>query len=481
MQRRFDEILSLVLEFGTSTKKNRVLLAVSGGVDSMCMADLFLHSSLEVDFALAHCNFNLRGEESDGDEDLVRQWALNNRVEFFNRSFDTVTYADSKRISIEMAARDLRYSWFAELSQEKSFDVLSVAHNANDNAETLFLNLIRGTGVKGLSGMQVSSLIPTGAGGKLIRPLLDFTRKQIEGYAFTHKLLFRDDKTNFENEYRRNKLRNIAFPVFETMNPSFIKTVAREMGYFSQIESIADDFYLKSRSKLLVEKVDGSLEVSILKLININNWSYVLYRILDEFEFNSSVISSVEELLLSEKTISGKRFFSNSHELITTSDKLIILREGLSQCNNYPLIDDFLVIRGAGKYFFKHQHINVTVKEWDESSSPIMPEGTVVLSKDVLDFPLVIRGWREGDWICPLGMKGRKKKISDVFTDLKYSLLEKRAKILLLKPRCGVEEVEEVDTQRVLSIIGERVDESVKVLPSTKEVIIISLNISDNN
>ena len=239
MQRNFaaaiEELKGLINEWSAfSADAPVLLLAVSGGVDSMCMADLFQSLEDRVPFAVAHCNFHLRGEESDGDEALVADWASEHSVPLHITSFDTEKYASDNGISIEMAARELRYGWFAQLCSQHGYKAVAVAHNANDNAETLLLNLLRGSGLKGVTGMSLTSPLPCAPGSDalLLRPLLKCTRKQIEGYAFAHKVHYREDSTNAMSEYKRNRLRNDVFPIFESINPSFIRTLNREASYF---------------------------------------------------------------------------------------------------------------------------------------------------------------------------------------------------------------------------------------------------------
>ena len=211
-----------------------LLVAVSGGIDSMCLADKVRLSGEP--FAIAHCNFCLRGDESDGDEALVRRWAASNSIVCHVRSFDTRSYSAQKGISIEMAARELRYKWFGSLCREYGYEAVAVAHNAQDNAETLILNLLRGTGLRGILGMKPSGFIPVAEYSDipLLRPLLGMTREEIEEYASAAGLPFRDDSTNFENDYKRNKLRNLVFPVFREINPSFVRTLNRDMERFGE-------------------------------------------------------------------------------------------------------------------------------------------------------------------------------------------------------------------------------------------------------
>ncbi len=210
-----------------------LLVAVSGGIDSMCLAEKVRLEGGP--FAIAHCNFSLRGEASDGDEAFVKDWAASHGIPFHAKRFDTQAFASAQGISVEMAARRLRYRWFGELCREHGYEAVAVAHNANDNAETLILNLLRGTGLRGITGMKASGFIPDPDFGDipLLRPLLGLTREEIEAFARAHKLSWREDATNAENDYKRNKIRNLVFPVFREINPSFIQTLNRDMERFS--------------------------------------------------------------------------------------------------------------------------------------------------------------------------------------------------------------------------------------------------------
>ena len=216
-----------------------LLVAVSGGIDSMCLAE-----KVRLDggpFAIAHCNFGLRGAESDADEAFVRDWASSHGVVCHVKRFETASWAAEHKVSIEMAARQLRYHWFGELCRDHNYEAVAVAHNANDNAETLILNLLRGTGLRGITGMKASGLIPDPdfADIPLLRPLLGMTREDIEAFAAEHGLSWREDCSNAQNEYKRNKIRNLVFPVFKEINPSFIETLNEDMKRF--FEAIGTD------------------------------------------------------------------------------------------------------------------------------------------------------------------------------------------------------------------------------------------------
>ena len=210
-----------------------LLVAVSGGIDSMCLAEKVRLEGGP--FAIAHCNFGLRGAESDADEAFVRSWASSHGIPIHVKRFDTQAFATAESISVEMAARRLRYRWFGELCREHGYEAVAVAHNANDNAETLLLNLLRGTGLRGITGMKPSGFLPDPDYGDipLLRPLLGMTRADIEAFAAEHNLSWRDDSTNALNDYKRNKIRNLVFPIFKEINPSFIQTLNRDMERFA--------------------------------------------------------------------------------------------------------------------------------------------------------------------------------------------------------------------------------------------------------
>ena len=535
------------------------LLAVSGGMDSMCLLDLFSKTLPASDFAIAHCNFSLRGDESDGDQALVEARAAELGVRLFIKRFDTVSYAQEHGVSIEMAARELRYVWFDELCREHGFDVLSVAHNANDNAETLMLNLLRGTGLNGLHGMHASSPIATAqtvtghdiatsSSGHdiatssswydiakngferniatrtecpmwqphIFRPLLEFTRKQIEGYVFAHKVPYRHDSSNFESDYKRNRIRNEVFPVFEKINPSFIRTLNREIGYFAEAGSIVEDWCRSQLPNVLVSSLrecpssicppsDCNLTVSLPKLLATPHWRYLLYYILEPYGFNSQTVASVEDLLDSDRTVSGKRFDSPTHTLLTARDSLMVVpsesRSAFSKNNKVPLdgrlamsersrtplssvanqgetalcervceSDDVMVVRGCGIYNFNGARFSVELLDRTPDMPLRQPAGTLVFDADTLQIPFVCRRWRQGDWFVPLGMRG-KKKVSDLFADLKFNAIQKdRAVIFVDTHTPGLAE-----QQHIVALLGHRIDDRYKVTSSTRAVLRITV------
>lgn len=290
----------------------KILLAVSGGIDSMYMAyrapELFPGAS----FAVAHCNFHLRAGESDGDEAFVTEWCRSKGIKCFVKGFDTASYAAERGISIEMAARDIRYGWFAELCEAEGFDAVAVAHNANDNAETLILNLLRGTGSRGLRGMSSD---------KILRPMLGITREEIRKWMTSHEYSWREDRTNSDSTFKRNRIRNEVFPLFEQINPSFLRTLQRDMKHFSQVDDIAEDYFLQAKEAIMS---DGA--ISVTELRKFKHWEYLLWRLLEEAGLSEETFGKLVELLKSGRTISGKEFESPTH-IVSIKLKSILIRK----------------------------------------------------------------------------------------------------------------------------------------------------------
>lgn len=345
IQKSFDRTI-----VGLVPEKETALLAVSGGIDSICLASLFLNSSAGRRFAVAHCNFHLRGEDSDSDEALVAAWCERNGVRYHKADFDTEQYASSHNVSIEMAARELRYDWFASLCRDKGYYGVAVAHNANDNAETLILNLLRGTGLRGITGMQVETVVPVTrdelSGVRLLRPMLSFSRKQIEEYVAANSLEYHDDRTNAETVYKRNRIRHLVFPVFESLNPSFLTTFAREMNSFSEVQEIADDYFISVRESVCEPAgKDELLRVNAVRLCHLKHYKYVLYRLLEVYGFRDRLLEPVVRLLESGKTFSGKVFEAPGYELITAGECLIV-RKAARVVPESPVISELADAHG---------------------------------------------------------------------------------------------------------------------------------------
>lgn len=475
----------------------KTLLAVSGGIDSMCMAEIFVRRCPCESLAIAHCNFNLRGEESDGDEQLVRRWAEEHGVRIHVQSFDTKGFAREHGVSVEMAARELRYRWFAQLCASEGYDEVAVAHNANDNAETLLLNLLRGSGMKGLAGMSAVSPLPYSEGvtARLVRPLLDMTRKQIEGFALANGVRYRNDSTNFSSEYKRNMLRNEVFPVFEKVNPSVVRTLNREMGYFAEANEIVADYCRKEVEDICCPEEQGDVRISYKALLSKKHWRYLLYHILEPYGFNSAVLASIEDLLSSDRTVSGKRFDSKDHTVLMERDHMHVVPSIAGRAGNDVLrhaqpdtvrhaqpdtlrharpdrasADDFMPVRGAGTYHVNGRAFKIEVVEWTSDMPLKQPDGVLIFDAAKLKFPFVMRGWRDGDWLIPFGMKG-KKKVSDLFADLKYDSVMKASAVMI----SDVQTEGMADSRHIAGVAGVRIDDRYKVSSSTRSVIRISV------
>ena len=469
-----------VEEIMGSAFAGQCLLAVSGGMDSMCMADLFLRCFGAESFAVAHCNFHLRGEESDGDEALVTGWAKEKGVRVHRVDFDTVGYASENGLSIEMAARELRYGWFGDLCREHGYAAVVVAHHADDNAETLVLNMVRGSGLKGLTGMKPLSPLPVPLSFRaasplsfraseasreiyLLRPMLTFSRKQIEGHVFAFKVPYREDSTNSSVEYRRNSIRHEVFPLFEKMNPSFVRTFNREMTYFNDAFEIVSDW-----CRTQAADVVSGRHISIPALMAKPHWRYLLYYILEPYGFNASVLESLEDLLVSGRTLSGKMFESETCMLLTERDRLEIHPKD-EACPAIRSEALFMPVRCAGVYNLGSRRFIVEVVDWNSDMPLKQPEGTLIFDAAKLGFPFVCRSWRQGDWLVPLGMRG-KKKVSDFFADRKYGHSEKACALMIVD--CAPEMA---GVQHIAGILGDRIDEHYKVTKDTVSVIRISV------
>ncbi len=401
----------------------RILLALSGGIDSMYMANRASELFPGACFAAAHCNFALRGVESDTDEAFVRGWCRDHGMKLFTRRFDTTEYAAQRSLSIEMAARELRYEWFAQLCHDEGFEAVAVAHNANDNAETLLLNLLRGTGIRGICGM--------GGRSGILRPLLGTEREEIREWMERRGLGWREDRTNAENSYKRNKLRNEVFPVLKELNPSFIRTLNEDMARFAQVRDIADDFFLEARKAVLTP--DGEISLPALKAVR--HRDYVLWRLLEDSGIGKSEFEALLRALDSGRQMGGKRF----GPVEARSSSLRIRKGG----ERRELLCEIVPVEELGPL----------------KQAP----GVLVADRSKLDWPLRIRRWQPGDWMRPLGMGGRRKKLSDIFTDLGWSGMDKEEA-----------EVIELEGSHVAALLCCRIDESIRIEDGCREAVRLS-------
>lgn len=383
--------------------EDTLLVAVSGGMDSMFLLSYLLSKNYKP--AVAHCNFGLRGDESNGDEHLVKTYCEANGIKFHLKKFDTQKFADSHGISIQMAARDLRYQWFHELCKMNGYTKLVTAHHKTDNAETILLNMARGTGLKGLEGISALS-------GNTIRPLLCLSRTEIESVVKELNIAYREDSSNSSDKYYRNRLRHHVLPEFKEINPSFENTIQANANIVRQANSFIHHF-IETFKKEAVKKKNDTIEIDSKTLLEWPEPKFVLFTILNEYGFNSS---SVDDIFHNLNGVSGKQFFSGTHRLILNRDQLIIAPTNEISFESYTITPDTKTIETP------HHHWEFGI----EFSNFQLPTSNNQASFDLdkLSFPLILRPWQKGDKIKPLGMKGH-KKVSDILIDKKISLYEK--------------------------------------------------------
>ena len=381
---------------------NTFLLAVSGGGDSVVMTHLFHSCGLK--FAIAHCNFHLRGDDSDEDMRFVQKLAAEYGVQLFVKEFDTLNIQKESGKSVEMVARDLRYHWFEEVGQD--FDFIVTAHHANDNAETLLLNLCRGTGLKGLAGIPARN-------SRYIRPLLPFPADELHNYATRHNLSFRTDQSNFSEQYQRNKIRLSVLPKLAEINPDLIPTLTRNTDHFRQ----QYDFYQRQIADFEREMVTNSGEtvrISIQKLAGNPDKELLLYEFLKKFNFNTTTAHNIAQRLDSN---AGKVFFSDSHCLLKDRDYLIIKKKEAETDNTEIIISSWQELEKRG-FSIENHEVN--------GSIPFERDPNILyVDAAKISFPLTLRHWRDGDSFQPFRMHGT-KKLSDLFKDAKSNLFDKQ-------------------------------------------------------
>jgi len=437
-----DDFLKYIEENDLIAENDRILLAVSGGIDSMVMSHLFIKAGFRT--GIAHCNFCLRGAESELDEELVRRFAADNGIVFYSARFETAAYAEEKGISVQMAARELRYKWFEETREKNGFSSIAVAHNLNDNIETLLINLIRGTGITGLTGMRPSA-------DTIIRPLLFATRQSIENYCEGNNIRFREDKSNTETKYIRNKIRHLVIPVIKEINPSVEVTLNETAERLSGAHEIISSFISGIRSKVSVTKKDSTVFNILLLRPYLGNRT-IIYELFKPFGITGSQLNDLYHLI-SGRT--GAQLFSVSHRILKNRGALIVSEPG-DERTGPVTFNDLQDLR-------RHPAISrvsiVSIPEWSDIPKK---KDTACIDLEKISFPLVIRKWHSGDYFYPFGMKGR-KKVSDYFTDRKFSLIDKENTLLL-----------ESDG-KIVWILGERLDNRFRITSSTKKALMISV------
>ena len=419
-------------------KTDRVLLAVSGGIDSVVMADLFYNGGFT--FGIAHCNFGLRGKESDAEEDFTRKLAVRYRVPFFTRRFKTTEYAEGRRISVQMAARELRYQWFEEIRTSGKFDFIATAHHLDDQVETFLINLLRGTGISGLHGILPKQ-------GFIIRPVLFAFRNDIAEYARVHCISYREDSSNREDKYIRNKIRLKIIPQLEELNPDFRKTLTSEIKILRGWEEIGKK-EIERKISGLMKKQKGRTIIDIKALKNSSPHELYAWEILSSYGFNSSVVA---DILANLNGKSGRTFLSPTHRAITYRNTLIIQPTPCGKDEPVRLISEKTksISRPLKlKFAILVNRKNIPIPGGKEFAS---------LDYDKLTFPLEVRKWQPGDSFHPFGMKG-KKKVSNLLIDEKVSLPDKENIYVL----CS--------SGKIAWVIGRRIDQRFRIASKTTRI-----------
>jgi tRNA(Ile)-lysidine synthase len=450
MQLKFNNFIS---ENNLFNKEDKLLVAVSGGVDSMALLCLLWEHNY--DFAVAHCNFQLRGEESNDDEKFVERFASFMTKNFHKKRFDTEGSASSRKISIQEAARDLRYEWFEELRQKYDYQYIVTAHHGSDSVETLLFNLSRGTGLKGLTGIKPKN-------GLVVRPLLFAEKKEIWAYMEENNIVYREDSSNKSDKYARNFIRNTVVPELKKLNPEFEQNILNTIERLNQAQELID-FSIKNIISDIVTIKENKILIDAIKLKNFPANKTILFTFLKDFGFNGQ---QVETILMDNKT--GAKFYSATHELLINRNNFIVQTIENEQNNSKK------DVYTEGSYFLeiskKTKSINVKncsliLNKSIELNPEIIKDTHVAqLNYSQLIFPLKLRHYKTGDRFQPLGMNGNSQLISDYFQQQKLSEFDKKTVWIL----------ENGDGQ-ICWIVGFRIAEPFKLLEQTKEILTIKL------
>ena len=418
-------------------ENKKLLLAVSGGLDSMVL--LHLLQQLPYTIAIAHCNFQLRGIESFEDQSFVQNYALQHQIPFYYTQFDTQAFANDYKLSTQVAARELRYDWFYEQLELHQFDFVLTAHHADDNLETFLINLSRGTGLDGLSGIPAQN-------DTVLRPLLPFSRAAIEDYAKANNLQWREDSSNASDKYLRNQIRHHLVPMLKELNPDFLKVFGMTQEYLQQAQELVSDAASMVYQQVAREEED-TIYFDLKQLLRLPNYASYLYQWLKEYGF--SAWDDIYNLVDSQ---SGKQVFSSEYRLLKDRDFFI-----LSPIQE-PEKEIYFIEKNQDKVKIPLKLQFCKVADINKADS-----SAIFVDESKLSYPLVLRKWQEGDFFYPLGMKGKSKKVSKFFKDEKMALLDKENTWLL----CS--------NEAIVWVIGMRADERFKVENITNTILKIEL------
>jgi tRNA(Ile)-lysidine synthase len=426
---------------------DKIIVACSGGCDSVLLS-ILLHQ-IKYKIVLAHCNFQLRGDEANADEEFVKQLAKQLNIEFYSTKFDTEKYATEHKLSTQQAARNLRYDWFENLRNELQFDKIATAHHLNDSIETTLINLIRGTGIAGLTGISAKNK-------NIVRPILFATRNELEVYAAENNIQFRTDSSNLNDDYTRNKIRHQIIPILQTINPSFETTMQKNIERFTATENIFNASIQKKLGSTITQNKNEWL--INLKLIHHHfAYSTLLFELLKPFGFNASQADSIVEL---KELKSGNEYFSEKFRMVLHQSQLIITEKKTENTS--------VIIVDENETNINLPNINILIEKlnWSTENKIEVDKNIGLIDSKKITYPIVLRHWKQGDYFYPIGMNKKKKKLSDYFTQQKLNTIQKEKTWLL----CSGD--------YIVWVVGMRLDERFRVTEQTKQV--LKLEIKNN-
>lgn len=436
LKKRMDEFMQ---SNHLHTEGKPVLLAVSGGIDSMVLATLFKQG--KIPFGVAHINFSLRRKESDDDARFVRAWAKKNRRPYFELKADTKAYAKKHKLSTQEAAREIRYAWLKEIATNNEYASIATAHQLNDSIETFFINLLRGTGIQGLVGIPVQN-------GTIIRPLLFATREEIKKFATKYRVQFREDSSNRKDDYLRNKVRHHLIPLLHKLQPAFTEVQSDTMERL-RFSAKRQDERMQQLHRLLLNEKDSIKTISIPEVLEFEQPGTLLKELLKQEDFK---VTEAEKMLIIGKP--GKVFISGSTKVIRDRNKLIIEPKNTAEQAEQRVDEKVKSLElPAGSFHFSR-------KKYKPGSEFSLLAGELMIDADKIIYPLVVRPWKAGDKFRPLGMRSN-KKVSDFLTDQKLSVNEKKVTNVM------------VQGNTIICILGHRISDDVKVSKDTKKTLII--------
>ena len=419
---------------------DRILVAVSGGPDSIALLSLFVEGGYDV--AVAHCNFQLRGEESDEDERLVISQTQRYGLTLYNKRFDTEAEMERTGESLQVAARRLRYTWFDELCREHGYTVIAIAHHADDSIETFFINLFRGTGLKGLTGISIVN-------GRVIRPLLFATRREILDYAHTRKLAFREDSSNRSVKYLRNKIRLGLVPRLREISPAFTSIMGKNIQRLTDAQLFVNHGIARIRGTVEEER-DGLIYIYPDRIDPGFPIGFVIYELLNGYGFKGDVVDSLVDSL--RDGTSGKRFYSRDR--VAYTDRGVIIVGPIKECDDCSIeITPCMERAYCGNSMLLFRHLDI-----DNVESLALPPEIAFIDADKLEYPLLVRRWREGDSFVPFGMDGH-KKVSDLLIDSKVPVAEKQRQFVV------------VSGGEIVWVVGRRLDDRYRITSKTENVL----------